>query len=163
MTKENQECCPKFNVEKWDKKAYSWNKRPFIMESVPAFFHIPFTPMIGKRMTKMMELTEKEEANIPDLTDALVLFHDPSPFRSEIYYSVTKEVAGANNTSISGEFVSRVYEGPYNSVPRHMKAMNRWLKDQDLEARQYYVHYAYCPGCAKKYGQNYMILFAQVN
>ena len=163
MTKENQVCCPEFNVEKWDKKAYSWDKSPFIMESVPAFFHIPFTPMIGKRMTKMMALAEKEEANIPDLTDALVLFHDPSPFKSEIYYSVTKEVAGANNTSISGEFVSRVYEGPYNSVPKHMKAMNRWLNDQGLEARQYFVHYAYCPGCAKKYGKNYMILFAQVN
>lgn len=163
MTKENQECCPKFNVEKWENKTFNWEKKPFIRESVPAFFHIPFTPLIGKRMTKMMDLAEKAEANIPDLTEALVLFHDPSAFRSEIYYSVRKEVEGANNTSLTGTYVAGVFEGPYNSVPRHMKTMNKRLEDQNLDAKEYYVHYAYCPGCAKKFGHNYMVLFAQVN
>lgn len=163
MTKENQECCPKFDTGKWDAKTFSWDKKPFIMESVPTFFHIPFTPMIGKRMTRMMDLAEKAGANIPDLTDALVLFHDPTAFRSEIYYSVTREVEGANNTSLSGTYVAGVYEGPYNSVPKHLKSMNKRLEGQNLKAKEYYVHYAYCPGCAKKFGHNYMVLFAKVD
>lgn len=29
-------------------------------------------------------------------------------------------------------------------------------------AKKYYVHYAYCPKCEKKFGHNYMILFAEV-
>jgi len=162
MSKENQECCPKFNAEKWDYKTFTWEEKPFIMEIIPAFFHIPFIPLIGKRMTKMMELAEKAQANIPDLTEALVLFHDPTAFRSEIYYSVTKEVDGAHNSNLTGTFKAGVFEGPYNSVSRHMKTMDQRLLEENLKAQKYYVHYAYCPGCAKKFGHNYVVLFAQV-
>ena len=109
-----------------------------------------------------MDLVEKSAANLPDISDALVLFHDPSPFRSEIYYSVAQEVSGANNTSLSGTYFAGVFEGPYNSVPKHMKAMDKHLASQNLKAKDYYVHYAYCPKCARKFGHNYMILFAEV-
>jgi len=27
-------------------------------------------------------------------------------------------------------------------------------------AKDYYVHYAYCPRCAEKFGHNYMSIFA---
>ena len=162
MSSENTECCPKFSAEKWDNRTIEWDKKHFIMASVPAFFHLPFTPLIGKRMTQMMELADQEEANIPDLNDALVLFHDPTPFRSEIYYSVTKNVPGAINTDLTGTFMTRVYEGPYNSISKHMKTMDQELQEQDLKAKNYFVHYAYCPGCAKKFGNNYMVLFAQL-
>ena len=90
------------------------------------------------------------------------LFTDPSAFKSEIYVSVTGNVPEANNTSLSGTFMSKVFEGPYNSIPKHMKVMDEYLAKQDKKAKKYYVHYAYCPGCAKKFEYNYMILFAQV-
>ena len=163
MTTENQECCPIFNIEKWDKKTFSWDNKRFIKESIPAFFHIPFTPLIGKRMTKMMELSDQAQANIPDRSEALVLFHDPSAFQSEIYYSVTREVQGTHNTTLSGTFLAGVFEGPYNAVPKHIKTMNKRLEAEHLKAKGYYVHYAYCPGCAKEFGHNYMVLFAKVN
>ncbi len=159
---QDQECCPKFEAAKWNNKTFIWENKPFIMESVPTLFHIPLPPMIGKKMNKMCNLADQADANIPDMTDALVLFHDPSPFKSEIYYSVTREVEGANNTSLSGTYFAGVFEGPYNSVPKHMKAMDKHLASQNLKAKDYYVHYAYCPGCAKKFGHNYMILFAEV-
>ena len=110
----------------------------------------------------MHELAQKAGATIPDLTDALILFRDPSAFRSEIYYAVTKEVDGANNTTVSGSFVARVYDGPFNKVPVFIKEMEKYLKEKDMTARDYYVHYAYCPKCAKKYNHNYMIIFALV-
>lgn len=162
MEAQNEECCPLFNGDKWDKKRFHWDKKLFIKDSVPAFFHIPMTNLLGKRMTKMMRLSEKAKAEIPDRSEAMVLFHDPSAFRSEFYLSVTKPVEGANNTELSGDFIAGVFEGPYNSVPKHIKTMDQRLKTQNLNARDYYVHYAYCPGCAKKYGHNYMVLFAQV-
>ena len=162
MKNQNQECCPRFDVKKWDKRTFKWDRKLFIKESIPTFFHIPFPPMIGKKMMKMFELSEKSNANIQDKSDALVLFHDPSAFKSEIYYSVTTEVKGANNTTISGEYVAMVFDGPYNSIPRYIKEMEKYLKEKGQSADDYYVHYAYCPKCAKESGHNYLILFAQV-
>ena len=110
----------------------------------------------------MMELADKAEANIPDKTDALVLFSYPSAFRSEILYSVTKPIGGATNTYVTGTYQARVFEGSYSSVSKHLKTMQKELKEEGKEARDFLVHYAYCPGCAKKFGHNYMILFAEV-
>ena len=51
MTDKNktQECCHEFDPKKWDKKTYLWKDKQFIKESMPAFFHIPFPPIIGKK------------------------------------------------------------------------------------------------------------------
>lgn len=162
MKTEDNECCPEFEVSKWDNKTFSWKEKTFIKESIPTLFHIPFPPMIGKKMRKMFDLADNANANFSDLTDALVLFHDPSAFRSDIFYSVTNKVDGANNTDLSGEFIAGVFDGPYNKVPSHIKEMNKRLATQNMVAKDYYVHYAYCPKCAKKYGHNYMIIFALV-
>jgi len=162
MKTQDQECCPEFSVEKWDKKSVKWENKLFLIESMPTLFHIPFPQMIGKKVMKMHTLAQNAEATIPEKSEALILFRDPSAFRSEIYYAVTKEVVGANNTTISGSFVAGVFDGPYNSIPKYIKEMGDYLKEKGQEARDYYVHYAYCPKCAKERGHNYMILFALV-
>ena len=162
MKNQDQECCPEFHVEKWDRKTLSWDQKLFIKESIPTLFHMPFPPMIGKKMKKICDLAERAEADIPDISDALVLFHDPSAFRSEIFYAVTKEVTGAKNTSISGTFEALVFDGPYNAIPKYIKEMKAHLSQKNQIPEDYYVHYAYCPNCVKKFGHNYMILFAKV-
>jgi hypothetical protein len=162
METQVQECCPKFDVEKWDKKTFNWENKLFLKEEMSTFFHIPFPPAIGKKVMKMHSSAQQSEATIPDRSDALILFRDPSAFRSEIYYAVTKEVTGANNTSLSGSYVARVFDGPYNSVPKYLKEMDKFLKERQQTARDYMIHYAYCPKCSKESGHNYMILFALV-
>ena len=157
-----EECCPKFNPKKWDKKTFVWKSKPFIKESIPTFFHIPFPPMIGKKIVKMMNLAEPAKKISSKRDEVLILFRDPSAFRSEIYVSVTGKVSGADNVRISGKFLARVYSGGYNSVPKFIKDMNKYLAEKGKYAKDYYIHYAYCPGCAKKYGNNYMILFARI-
>jgi hypothetical protein len=161
MKKERKICCPEFEPKRWDKKTLSWKKKPFLKESIPTFFHIPFPPMIGKRITKMYRLAKDAKAD-PPLKEWLVLFHDPHAFKSEIFMSVTKPVDGGNNTTISGKFMLRVFDGPYNAIPKFIREMNVYLSAKGKKAKDYYVHYAYCPKCAKKYGHNHMILFAQV-
>lgn len=163
METQDQECCPMFDVAKWDKKTFQWENKLFIMETMPTLFHIPFPPSIGKKVTRMHTLAGESGAAIPDKTDALILFRDPSAFKSEIYYAVTHEVNRANNTAISGSFVAGVFDGPYNSVPKHLKEMEKYLEGTGQKAKDYYIHYAYCPKCAKERGHNYMIFFAQVN
>lgn len=110
----------------------------------------------------MCQMTEDAKMTETNPEDILMLFHDPSAFKSEIYLSVTGNVPDANNISISGTFMSKVYAGAYRDVPKFIKEMNEYLEAQGKKAKDYYIHYAYCPKCAKKYGNNYMILFAEV-
>ena len=100
MNAQNQNCCPVFEVEKWDKKSFTWDKKLFIKESIPTFFHMPLVIMIDKKTKKLGALARKANANIPDIAEALLLFHDPSTFKSEIYYAVTRKVKGAHNTTL---------------------------------------------------------------
>jgi len=157
-----EECCPEFRPEKWNEKIVDWDQKHFIKMTVPTFFHIPFSPMLGKKITKMMQMAEDSENLSHNKEDILLLFTDPHPFKSEMYLSVTGNVPDANNTTISGTFISKVFEGAYNAIPKFIKQMDVYLNKQEKKAKNYYVHYAYCPKCAKKFGRNYMALFAKV-
>lgn len=158
----NNQCCPEFKPEKWDKKTFNWNNKKFIKDSLPTLFHIPFPPTIGKKITRMWQAVESAGAAAPDKEDTLILFRDPSAFKSEIYISVEKDVPVENNVVISGDFVSKVFDGGYNDIPKFIKIMDQYLAEMEKKAEDYYIHYAYCPKCAKKFGHNHMILFAKV-
>lgn len=164
MSKKN-ECCPKFNPKKWNEKTFKWSGKQFIKESVPALFHMPFPPMIGKKITKMMALATDSKKIDSKLDEVLILFQDPNPFRSNIYFSVTGNVKKAENVKISGTFIAKVYDGAYKEIPKFVSDMNTYLRNQGKKVPKnsdYYIHYAYCPKCEKKYGHHYMILFAKV-
>lgn len=160
----NQEniCCPLLEDERWENQTHNWNMKPFVTDSIPTFFHMPFPPMIGKSIRRMDQAIAAAGQAEDKREDTLVLFRDPSPFRSEILISVKGTVAGAKNTTLSGTFISKVFAGGYNSVPQHIKSMDAYLSTQGKKASDYYIHYAYCPKCTKKYGSNKMILFARV-
>lgn len=159
---QNQICCPKFNVQKWNKKIHIWQNKKFVMDSMPTFFHIPFSSMIGQKITRMWTAVEAAKADAPNKEDTLILFHDPSAFKSEIYISVEKKVSSEKNVTLSGTFISRVFDGGYNDITRFVKEMDEYLAKSNKKAKDYFIHYAYCPKCAQKYGHNYMIFFARV-
>lgn len=162
MTYNNEECCPKFSPEKWDNITHNWVNKLFIKESIPTFFHIPFPPMIGKKAALLTKLKEDARLTEANKEDVLFLFHDTSAFKSEMLLSVTAQVPNANNVNLTGKFFSKVYAGGYNAIPTFIKDMEKHLAAINLKAKDYYIHYAYCPKCAKKVGANYMILFAEV-
>lgn len=162
MKNENHECCPEFNPERWDTKTFEWKDKHFLKESVPLLFHIPYPPMIKKKIMKMCKIAEESKTVLQNKEDILVLFTDPHPFKSEIYMSVSEPVQSANNADISGTFITKVFDGPYNAIPKYIKEMDNYLSEEGKKANKYYVHYAYCPKCAKESGHNYMILFAKI-
>lgn len=157
-----KECCPKFHPEKWDEKTFNWDHKKFIKASVPTLFHIPLPPMIGNRVAKMMKMAEDSKKLSDDMEEILLLFNDPSAFKSDMYLSVADTVSGAKNTTISGTFMSKVFDGPFKAVPKFIKQMDTYMAKQDKEASNYYIHYAYCPKCAKEAGHNYMVMFGKV-
>ena len=110
----------------------------------------------------MWRQAQESQTVPPNKEDILVLFTDPHPFKSEIYFSVTGSVSDAKNVALSGAFKSKVFDGPYNAIPKYIKEMDGWLANKGEKSKKYYVHYAYCPKCAKDSGHNYMILFAEI-
>ena len=157
-----KECCPRFHQEKWDGKTFNWEKKQFVKISVPTVFHVPFQKMLNKKITALMQKAEVSKKLEENPEDVLLLFNDPSAFKSDIYLSVTGDVPDAKNEKISGTFFAKVFDGSYKAVPKFIKKMDALLKDQNKKAKDYYVHYAYCPKCAEKFGHNYMILFAEI-
>lgn len=165
MNNQEKECCPEFNPGKWDKKVFHWKDKQFIKETVPTLFHTPFPPMIGKKITRMMNLATAANKIDEKKDEVLVLFQDPSAFKSNIYISVTGDVPSASNVKMSGTFLAKVYDGPYKAIPKFVKDMNMYLEKEGKKVPsddEYYIHYAYCPKCEKKYGHHYMILFARI-
>jgi len=102
-----------------------------------------------------------------------VLCDDTSRWGTELYIAthpalragaqdVTRPVPGARMATISGRFRTRVYDGPFRDVPRWIDDLRGHLVAKGLSMRKVYVAYTTCPRCAKAYGHNYVVLFAQV-
>lgn len=156
---ESDVCCPQFEPELFDAKTHVWDKKLFMLDTVFQIMHFPVN--MGRVITRMSRKIENAKA-MPESKDFLMLAYDPSPWKSELYMTVTKDVPGGKMTTLSGMFVSKVFDGPYYLVPKWIEEMDAYLAKRNQKAIKYYFHYAYCPKCAKKYGHNYCTAFAQV-
>lgn len=154
-------CCPLFEEHKWNDVRHTWNEKPFIMETVPEIFHIPLPGTYPRAIKKMWKKAQDAGAT-PELKDFLLLAHDPSAFKSELYMSVTREVPGARNVKLTGTFHSKVFEGPYSDVGKYVLQMDHFLDANEMTARKHYIYFPYCPKCAKKYGHNYIVVVSEV-
>lgn len=160
-TLKEPECCPVFDTELWDNKIHEWVDKPFIRDYLPQFLHMPLPSMMGKVIGRMWKKA-KDAGAAPEMKDFLLLAYDPSPWKSELYMNVTKEVPGAENVKLTGTFVSKVFDGPYNHVPKYLKEFQGYLDSTGKKAKKYYFYFTTCPKCAKKYGHNYIVAFAEV-
>ncbi len=151
-------CCQEFNPALWDNKQQHWDKKLFVRGYIRQLFHMPLN--MGKVYPRMCAQIEAAGA-MPPASEFLGLFYDPSPWKSEAYMTVTKEVPGLEKVEISGNFFSRVFDGPYQAIPKFYKEVEAEAKRQGRQLGKVYFHYAYCPKCAKKYGHNYIVAFAE--
>ncbi len=159
--KEEKECCPVFDPAPWDYKTHEWNGKPFIRDYLPQLFHMPLPSMMGKVIGRMWRKAQDAGA-ASEMKDFLLLAYDPSPWKSELYMNVTKEVPGAENVKLTGTYVSKVFDGPYSHVPKYLNEFRRYLALTEKKARKYFFYFTTCPKCAKKYGHNYIVAFAEV-
>jgi hypothetical protein len=157
----NDICCPPFNPELWEGKTHVWEKRAFIKDAIRTFLHMPLPSGINKMMMRAWKTIEVAGANPPP-DDFIILTKDPSPWRSEYYFSVTRPVEGAQNTTISGTFISKAFDGPYRDVPKFMKLAKHAVEESGHKVKDLYIFYTTCPKCQKKYGHNYMVVFCEI-
>jgi len=160
MTTEHQDpstCCPEFDPAPWQDKLFTWENRKFIRDKVCTLFYMPLN--FSNVMKRLDEKIRKAEATMPDY---LCLSDHTSQWNMDLYIAVDKEISGAENTTISGKFFSKVYEGPYRNTGKWMKDFDSILKSNGLVCKKVYFWYTTCPKCAKKYGKNYVAILARV-
>jgi len=152
-------CCPAPDVKGWDNSKVVWKNKKFVKDHTVNLFHIPLNmgPMM-KRITKKI----RDAGAIPPTENFVMLSYDPSLWRTEHYLSVTKKVEGVKNITLSGTFLTKVFEGPYRDAGKWYKTMEDYVKAKDMTPKKIYFFYTTCPKCAKVYGKNYCIAFAQV-
>jgi len=152
-------CCPKPNVKDWDENKVIWKNKKFIKDSTFCLLHIPLN--MAQMMDRSWKKIQAADAS-PPTEEWMMLSYDPSPWKGEHYLSVTKNVPDASNVKISGTFLTKVFEGPFKEAPNWMKEMEAYVKDKGKKTKKMYFFYTTCPKCAKHYGKNYVVAFAQV-
>jgi hypothetical protein len=150
-------CCEPFNPEPWQDKQITWKDKIFVKDHITSFLHMPLN--MGQKIVKNCELIVAVGAN--EATQ-FMLTDEKSLWGADLYIEASKNVPGAQMTTISGTFFTKVFEGPYKDVGKWVKEMNEYVKGQGKETKRVYFWYTTCPKCAKTYGKNYVVLFAQI-
>lgn len=150
-------CCEPFDPEPWQEKEIVWADKIFVKDHVTEFLHMPIN--MGQKVTGNMALIEKAGAQAPH---QLMLTDEKSLWGADIYIDVAKEVPGAAMATISGTFLTKVFEGPYQNAGKWAQEMTKYVKDKGKALKKLYFSYTTCPKCAKAYGKNYVVVFAQV-
>jgi hypothetical protein len=151
------ECCPEFNPEPWDDKRFEWDKKVFIKDKVFTFFYMPIN--FGKVMKRLDQNVRKAGAEI---ADGLSLSEHTSKWNMDVYLAVNKEVPGAENTTLSGKFYSKVYDGPFGETGKWCKDFENIVKSKGYKTKKLFLWYTTCPKCAKKYGKNYVAIISEI-
>jgi len=154
---ENDICCPKFEPAPWDEKVFNWENKKFIKDSVFTLFYMPVN--FGSVMRKMHKKVVEVQAEVPEW---MCLSDHTSPWNMDLYLAVDKVIPNATNLTLSGKFVSKVYEGPFKETGNWSKNFNAWCDEKGYKPLKTYMWYTTCPKCAKKYGKNYVVLVAEI-
>jgi len=157
MTSDTDVCCPRFHPELWDEQEITWMNKKFVKDRVRSFLHVPLN--FGSVMIRNMGLIEAADAK-PE--EVIVLADENSLWGADVYIDVAKDVPNARMATISGTFLTKVFEGPYKNIKTWIGEMTDYVKSQGQEVKKFYFYYTTCPKCAKKYGKNYVVLLAQV-
>ncbi|MFH0808778.1 MAG: hydrolase [archaeon] len=157
MEEGEEECCPEFNPEKWDNKKITWRGKLFIKDKVFSFFHIPlnFKSVMTQNIERLKEAGAYDE-------NMIVLSDEKSLFYSNVYLSAKKPIKKALDVKVSGTFLTKVFEGPYKNMKQWIKEMKEYVETQNKEIKNLYFYHTTCPSCAKKYGKNYVVIFAEI-
>ena len=117
-TQSPEQCCARFDPEPWDDKELHWQDKLFVKDHVVSFLHIPLNfGAVMKRNVARMAAADAEPGNMVVLSD------ENSLWGADLYLEASRDVPGAEMTTISGVFLSRVFEGPYRNVRRWIDEM----------------------------------------
>lgn len=151
-------CCPRFKPEGWDEQELHFKDKLFVKAKTRSLFHIPMN--MGKVFSSTSDAIENASAY--DENNLIILSRDPSAWMSEHFFSVAKDVPGQKTVRMSGDYFTKVFEGPFKDVPKWEADMDEFIKEKGKQVKNTYYFYTTCPKCAKFYGKNYVVAVAEV-
>ena len=151
-------CCPRFDPENWDSQELHFRDKPFVRAKTWSVAHIPLN--MGSVFRRTFRAIE--DADAQSESNFIVMSRDKSAWSAEHLFAVSKEVPQEDMVQMSGDFVTKVFEGPYKEVPRWCDELNDSIRAKGKEAKQTYFFHTTCPKCAKTYGKNYVVGVAQI-
>lgn len=157
MNNQNEICCPEVNPELWEGKTFEWKDKKFIKDKVRTLFYIPIN--FGTVMTRSIKKIDNAGART---IDGMVLSESTSWWNMDVYLAVDKQVSGAENVTLNGKFLCKVYEGEYKEMEKWIKNFEVYIKSRNLVMKKMYMWYTTCPKCAKKYGKNYVVFVGEI-
>jgi len=113
-------CCPRFRPGPWQDQELHFDNKLFVRASTVSAFHMPLN--MGSVFARTIAAIETAHAAGGGL---LVLSHDDSAWHAEHLFAVDKEVPGADMVRLSGDFLTRVFEGPFKEAPHGPR---RWRR-----------------------------------
>jgi hypothetical protein len=153
----DQICCPKFDPMPWNEKYFEWKEKIFVKSSICTFFYIPLN--FGSVMKKLDKAITQAGS---DWSEGICLSDQTSKWNMDIYISVDKSVQTLENRIFTGKYYSKVYEGPFKNCGKWIEDFKNHLAGKGYNASKIYTWYTTCPKCAKKYGENYVVMVAEL-
>ena len=115
---------------------------------------------MGQMFGRTFQAIQDSQAN--DDEHALVLSRELSAWQAEHLFSVVKSVPSQEMVELSGDFRTKVFEGPYRNLQKWSEAFEAQLEQEGLDVEDVYFFYTTCPKCAKTYGENYVVAVAKI-
>jgi hypothetical protein len=158
QTDNETKCCPRFHPDPWENQELHFENKPFLKASTISLFHVPLN--MGPVFSRTWKAIEQAHAVGDSL---MVLSHDESPWHAEHLFAVAGDVPHAEMVRLSGDFLTKVFEGPYSDAPAWCKTMSHIVEEKGKHLDTMYFFYTTCPRCAKHYGRNYVVGVAKVS
>ncbi len=146
-------CCPRFNPEGWDGQDLHFRDKAFVRATTKSAMHVPLN--MGNVFARVHRHLQEAGAYDPD--DFVVLSRDLSPWQREHLFAVSRPVPQEETTHLTGDYITRVFEGPYCEAKHWHAEMAALARDRGATAEEVYFFYTTCPRCAKAYGRNYVV------
>jgi hypothetical protein len=103
-----------------------------------------------------------EDAGAYDPAEYITLSREISPWRAEHLFVATKGVPDEEMVRVSGDFLTRVFEGPYSQMGEWARTMAAAAEAEGKPGAEVWFYYPTCPKCAKVYGKNYVVGLAKL-
>ena len=146
-------CCPRFDPTGWDDREIHFRNKRFVEATTRSVMHVPLN--MGRVFKNTFEAIEGVDAL--DKDDCIVLSRELSPWKAEHFFAVTKDVPGQKMVHLSGDYHTKVFEGPFSDARKWCEELRKLGSREGHEPGELFFFYTTCPKCAKHYGKNYVV------
>ena len=156
-------CCPKFDPSTVDEnESILLENRSFVRDYTYSIGHFTWDwhGAIDRCCEKLLAANA-----LPDADSFLNLSDPSSAFRTYLYVEALpdREIPGCEIHYISGTFMAKVFEGPCSNCGLFDAQTHKHiLAKTGKKPIKVYIRYTACPECAEYYGENYIVLYAQI-